>query len=155
MSQIIQILLFEEGYKERPYRDTEGFPTVGCGIKIGPAGAALGNYLFAVPRKVGEVWMQAVLDRQNVEMLRQPAIQAALRQCNPPRADVLCSMAYQLGTQGLTAFKQTLQRVADGDFAGAAASMLDSLWARQTPERARRHAEVMRSGTYESYQEVL
>lgn len=99
--------------------------------------------------------MQAVLDRQNVEMLRQPAIQAALRQCNPPRADVLCSMAYQLGTQGLTAFKQTLQRVADGDFAGAAASMLASLWARQTPERARRHAEVMRSGTYESYQEVL
>lgn len=36
MSKIIQILTYEEGYKDRPYIDTEGYPTVACGIVIGP-----------------------------------------------------------------------------------------------------------------------
>lgn len=35
MSQIIPILNFEEGYREKPYRDTLGYPTVAGGIKIG------------------------------------------------------------------------------------------------------------------------
>lgn len=80
---------------------------------------------------------------------------AALRQCNPPRSDVLYSMAYQLGVDGLAAFKNTLLMIANGNFSGAAEAMLASLWARQTPKRAQRQAEMMRSGTYASYQEVL
>lgn len=155
MSKLIQILMFEEGYKQQPYRDTEGYPTVGCGIKLGPKGAALGNYLFTLPENVGQIWMQVILERQAVEMQRRPALQAALRQCNPARADVLCSMAWQLGVDGLSAFNNTLQRVADGDFNGAAQAMQDSLWARQTPQRAQRHAAVMRTGAYTAYQEIL
>ncbi len=55
MSQIIEILNFEEGYVEAPYLDTQGFPTVAGGICIGPKGAALSNYVFRVPRQVGDV----------------------------------------------------------------------------------------------------
>jgi hypothetical protein len=49
MSRIIEILNFEEGYKEKPYIDTQGYPTVAGGIKIGPKGAKLSNYTFTVP----------------------------------------------------------------------------------------------------------
>ncbi|WP_455818130.1 glycoside hydrolase family protein [Pseudomonas cerasi] len=155
MSKVIQILMYEEGYKEKPYRDTEGYPTVGCGIKIGPKGAALDNYIFSLPRTVAEVWLQALLNSQVQDINRRPSILAALSQCNPARADVLYSMAYQLGVDGLSAFKNTLLLIAAGNFSGAAEAMLASLWARQTPKRAQRHAEVMRSGTYTQYEEVL
>ena len=155
MSKIIQNLAYEEGYKERPYIDTEGYPTVACGIVIGPKDAALANYQFTVPRSVGDIWMQRVLDEKIQQMNSRPALVAALKQCNPARADVLYSMAYQLGVDGLSAFKNTLVMISNGNFEGAAEGMLSSLWARQTPQRAKRLAQVMRSGTYDVYQGVI
>lgn len=151
MSQIIPILNFEEGYVESPYLDTLGFPTVAGGIRIGPKGAPLSNYTFRVPRKVGDVWKQVIVDEKVLDMNSRPAIYAALKQCNPARADVLYSMAYQMGVDGLAAFKSTLVMISNGNFTGAAEGMLNSLWAKQTPARARRHAEVMRTGSYDIY----
>lgn len=151
MSQIIPILNFEEGYVESPYLDTLGFPTVAGGIRIGPKGASLSNYTFRVPRKVGDVWKQVIVDEKVLDMNSRPAIYAALKQCNPARADVLYSMAYQMGVDGLAAFKNTLVMISNGNFTGAAEGMLNSLWAKQTPARARRHAEVMRTGSYDIY----
>ncbi|WP_336747876.1 glycoside hydrolase family protein [Pantoea vagans] len=151
MSQIIPILNFEEGYVESPYIDTLGFPTVAGGIRIGPKGASLSNYTFRVPRKVGDVWKQVIVDEKVLDMNSRPAIYAALKQCNPARADVLYSMAYQMGVDGLAAFKNTLVMISNGNFTGAAEGMLNSLWARQTPARARRHSEVMRTGSYDIY----
>lgn len=151
MSQIIPILNFEEGYVETPYLDTLGFPTVAGGIRIGPKGASLSNYTFRVPRKVGDVWKQVIMDEKVLDMNSRPAIYAALKQCNPARADVLYSMAYQMGVDGLAAFKNTLVMISNGNFTGAAEGMLNSLWAKQTPGRARRHAEVMRTGSYDIY----
>lgn len=151
MSQIIPILNFEEGYVETPYLDTLGFPTVAGGIRIGPKGAPISSYTFRVPRKVGDVWKQVIVDEKVIDMNTRPSIYAALKQCNPARADVLYSMAYQMGVDGLAAFKNTLVMISNGNFTGAAEGMLNSLWAKQTPGRARRHAEVMRTGSYDIY----
>lgn len=155
MSKIIEILNFEEGYVETPYLDTLGFPTVAGGIRIGPKGASLGNYTFTVPRSVGDAWKRCLIDAKSAAMNRQPVIVAALVQCNDARRDVLNSMAYQLGVSGLAKFKKSLAMIAAGNFAGGSVEMLDSNWARQTPGRARRHAEVMRSGTYDAYQGLI
>lgn len=155
MSQLIAILNFEEGYKESPYLDTLGYPTVAGGIRIGPKGASLSNYTFSVPREVGDVWKRTIIDAKLVEMKKYPAIVSALKACNEARTDVLCSMAYQMGVSGLAGFTGTLRAIAIGDFAAGANGMLNSLWARQTPARAKRHAEVMRSGTYDVYKGLL
>lgn len=155
MSKIIQMLNYEEGYKDRPYIDTEGYPTVACGIVIGPKNAPLVNYQFTVPKTVGDIWMQKMLNDKIQQMNTRPTLVAALKQCNPPRADVLYCMVYQLGVDGLAAFKNTLVMISNGNFDGAAEGMLSSLWARQTPQRAKRLAQVMRSGTYDAYQGVI
>ena len=155
MSQIIQILSYEEGYREKPYVDSEGYPTVACGIKIGPKGASLSNYTFTVPRKVGDVWLQCFVDSTINQCRSNPAIYAALQQCNPARADILYSMAYQQGIEGLAGYKKTLVHISNGNFEAAATEMLDSKWARQTPNRARRHAAVMRSGDYDVYKGLI
>ncbi|UJL38421.1 glycoside hydrolase family protein [Pantoea agglomerans] len=155
MSNIIEILHFEEGYKEAPYLDTRGFPTVAGGIRIGPKNAPIKQYQFTVPRSVGDVWKKCLVDAKTASMNRQPAIVAALAQCNDARRDILCSMAYQMGVTGLAGFVNTLDLISRGDFSGAASAMLNSLWARQTPNRARRHAEVMRTGTYDAYKGLI
>jgi lysozyme len=151
MSQIIQILNFEEGFKPRPYIDTEGYPTVGTGFLIGPKGASLSNYTFTLSKNVSDIWLQELVDDRIVKMKTNPSILSALKQCNPARADVLISMAYQLGVNGLAGFKNTLAMIAAGNFSGAASGMMNSLWARQTPDRAQRHSDVMRTGTYDIY----
>lgn len=151
MSQIIPILNFEEGYKEAPYLDTLGFPTIAGGIRIGPKGASLSNYTFSVPRAVGDVWKQVIVEAKKSEMNSRANIAAALKQCNPAREDVLISMAYQLGVNGLAQFSKSLIFISNGDFTSGANEMLNSLWARQVPGRARRHAEVMRTGSYDIY----
>lgn len=155
MSRIIEILNFEEGYREAPYWDTRNFPTVAGGIRIGPQNVPLNQYQFTVPRPVGDVWKQCLVDAKTASMNRQPAIMAALAQCNDARRDILYSMAYQMGVAGLAGFTNTLSMISRGDFADAAGGMLNSLWARQTPDRARRHAEVMRSGNYDAYKGLI
>lgn len=155
MSQIIQILTFEEGYRESPYLDTEKYPTVGCGIKIGPKGASLSNYTFTVPRRVGDTWLQEFVDGVINQCRNNASVNAALQKCNPARSDIIYSMCFQLGIKGLTGFKKTLINISNGDFTAAATEMMDSTWNKQTPKRAQRHAEVMRTGTYDAYKGLI
>lgn len=155
MSQIISLLNYEEGYREKPYIDTEGYPTVACGIKIGTKGAALSNYTFTVPRDVGDVWLESFVNKTIGNMNSNPSIVAALKACNEARRDILISMAYQMGVNGLAGFKNTLAMVAAGNYTGAANGMLSSAWAKQTPNRAKRHAEVMRTGEMTVYAGLL
>ncbi|EAM8301900.1 MULTISPECIES: glycoside hydrolase family protein [Citrobacter] len=155
MSNIVKILNYEEGYKERPYIDTEGYPTVACGVKIGPKGASLSNYIFTVPREVGDVWLESFVASTIKKMNENPLIISAMKACNQERKDILISMAYQMGVQGLAGFKNTLAMVSSGNFSGAASGMLSSKWAKQTPNRANRHAEVMRTGTLDAYKGVI
>lgn len=154
-SKIIPILNYEEGYREKPYLDSRGFPTVAGGILIGPQGASISNYQFTVPRVVGDLWKEVLVQQKLNEMNQRSIIKVALDQCNPPRRDILISMAYQMGVDGLAGFKNTLGMIAKGDFSSAATGMLNSLWAKQTPNRAKRHSDVMRTGTYDIYKGLI
>lgn len=147
-SQIIPLLRQEEGTEHKPYIDSLGYPTVGVGFKLGPKGAPLSHYTFALTDPVIDAWLQSLVDEVQADMAENDEIFSAMKACNYPRQDVLTSMAYQMGVSGLAGFHNTLAAVAAGDFDKAAAGMLDSTWAKQTPERAEREAAVMRSGVW-------
>lgn len=155
MSKIIQILNYEEGFKDKVYIDTEGYPTIGCGFKIGPKGVSLSNYIFTIPRNVSDVWLQTFVNTTWDKMIGNAKIWQALNSCNQERRDILTSMAYQMGVEGLAKFANTLELIRTEQFDKAANNMMLSLWARQTPNRARRHAQVMREGTYRPYEGLL
>lgn len=148
MPNITSLLQYEEGFREKPYMCSEGYPTVGTGIRIGPKGADLKYYEFTVPREVDAVWLQSILNRTMKSMLSNERIAKAMNALDEARTAVLVSMAYQMGVAGLAQFKNTLYLVETKQFEEAAKAMLDSKWARQTPNRARRHAEQMRSGLW-------
>lgn len=64
---------------------------------------------------------------------------------DPVRQRVMMNMAFNM--QGkLLGFRNFLAAAQRGDWSKAAAEMLDSLWARQVGDRAKRLASMMRSG---------
>jgi lysozyme len=55
-------------------------------------------------------------------------------------------LAYQLGLTGVSQFQKMWMALSNGDFGLAAKEMLNSKWAKQTPNRAKRHVEQMERG---------
>ena len=165
-TSVINLLRYEEGWRDRPYLDTEGYPTVGYGFKLGPKcpdpATCAKLYDFTLPQEAGDVWLSALLIKTYREMNEYPRIKAAIQACNPgdgpvwynPRVAVLLSMAHQMGVEGLNAFRQTLLNVAAHDWTQVETQMLKSRWASQTPKRARRHAKQMCTGKWDPEYEV-
>lgn len=141
MSLTTKILKFEEGYRATPYVDTEGYPTVGIGTKIGPKGAPIEQYTFTVGEKAAE----ALLEQELESIIWQLPINVN-KTTNEYRKSILYSMTYQLGVSGVLKFKNMWMAIEAEDWDEAAKEALDSKWARQTPSRAKRHAEVLRTG---------
>lgn len=102
----------------------------------------------------GVVWTQAQADAAlEADAARAcRALDASMpwwRGLDIPRQAVLLDMCYNLGIGGLEAFHNTLAAVKTGQWAKAAAGMLDSLWAKQVHARADRLAEQMLTGIHQ------
>ena len=137
---LIEQLRREEGVKSSAYQDHLGFWTIGVGRLIDA-------------RKGGG------LSDDEIDYLLANDIQrftAGVRSklpwfddLNEPRQAVLVGMAFQMGLDGLLAFGTTLSHVRTGRWTEAAQAMMASRWAAQTPSRAKRLAEQMRTGTWQ------
>jgi lysozyme len=138
---VVQQLRREEGVRASAYQDHLGYWTIGVGRLIDARkGGGLSDdeidYLLAndVAKRTAEV--RAALPWYDT--------------LNPARQAVLVGMAFQMGTAGMLAFKQTLAAVRDERYANAAALMLQSSWAKQTPGRANRMARQMETGEWQT-----
>ena len=65
-----------------------------------------------------------------------------------PRQGALINMAFQLGVNGLLKFKRTLAHCEAGDWEKAEREALNSNWAKQTPNRAHRVTQQLRTGDW-------
>ena len=141
LTQATSQIKSDEGLVLHAYKDSLGFLTIGYGRLIDKAkGGGItkqeAEYLLShdIAYKLGQLYAQL------------PWID----KLNDARKGVLLNMAFQLGVQGLMGFKNTLAKIEAGDYEGASNSMLQSKWATQTPERAKRMAEQMRTGQWQS-----
>lgn len=134
----IEHLRREEGVVPYAYSDHLGFLTIGVGRLIDKRkGGRLTD---------AEIDMLLANDiTRFVDAMKDwPAWQRV--KDDPVRAVALLSMCFQMGPVGLGKFKNTLGMIERGDFEAAAANMLESLWAKQTSGRAKRVAEMIRTG---------
>lgn len=129
----------DEGVNASAYQDHLGYWTIGVGRLIDERkGGGLR------PDEIDYLLANDIKDREE-------ALSAALpwfKDLDPVRQGVLLNMAFQLGTAGLLAFKQTLRLVSEGNYSDAALQMVQSKWASQTPERATRLAKQMKDGVW-------
>lgn len=148
---VAKILEFEEGFRERPYLCSEGYVTVGYGFKLHTdQGLDPEKFLVRVSRETATEWLNSELGNIQDALMRShvggvDGIYHQLR-AFPNRRAIILSMAYQMGVQGTLNFHGMWAAIALNNWEDAAKEMLDSKWARQTPERAERHATVMRTG---------
>ena len=121
------------------YQDSEGYWTIGVGTCIDQrAGCGItreeSRYLLRNRIAIAE---QAVADRL-----------PWTKDLAPIRRAVLENMAFNEGLAHLMDFHKMLTALAMGDYKTAAAEMLDSLWARQVGDRAKRLAKQMETGEW-------
>ena len=63
----------------------------------------------------------------------------------PPNIkDVVMEMCYQLGVTGFSKFRKTIAFLQDKQWQEASVEMLDSLWAKQTPNRAKSLSDIVK-----------
>lgn len=139
---VIDQLIREEGEVLHAYTDHLGYLTIGVGILIDKrkgGGITKDESRFLLLNRVKGV-VEGI--RKNLPWFDEIG--------NEPRKAVLIGMAFQMGLNGLLGFKNTLEMIRVGDYDKAAVGMLNSLWARQTPARAKRMAKQMESGEWVS-----
>jgi lysozyme len=134
----------EEGVRFEAYPDplTNGDPWT---IGIGHTGPEVHK---------GLVWTSAQVDaafEADMEKARKACDEAFpwFDKLNDARQAVLIGMAFQMGITGLLKFKNTLAAIRDEHFALANTLMLQSLWAKQTPQRAQRMARQIETGAWQ------
>ena len=150
MIEPVLIITKEEGFREFPYFDHLGFPTVGYGRLLGPKDTPLDYYTSTVYEPAEKMWLKCRIEDVQCKLIDSSARNAYLA-CNEVQKAVMVSMAYQLGVNGLCKFKKTLAFIAAKQFDSAALEMGDSNWANQTPSRYERHADMMQSGKLLEY----
>lgn len=124
-------LLTDEGLRLKPYRCTAGRLTIGVGRNLDDRGITREEALLLLENDITDFWSRL--------RTALPWVEAAPEGVQ----EALLNMAFNLGLDGLLGFRQTLSLLAARDYAGAAAAMRASKWARQVGQRAERLAEMV------------
>lgn len=132
--RLVDQLIQHEGVRLKPYRDTVGKLTIGCGRNLDDVGISHAEAML-------------LLEHDLEACIHDLASFPWFVTLDPVRQRVLVDMRFQLGARGIRKFKATLAAVASGDYVQAGDNMLASLWAKQTPNRAHRLARWMKTGS--------
>ena len=140
MTNLYDQLQRDEGNILHAYQDHLGYWTIGVGILIDKRkGGGL------LPEE-SEFIFQNRMRIFKAEVERKIPF---FKHLSEARQGVLLNMRYQMGMNGLLGFKNTLKMIEQGRYADAAKGMLNSLWARQTPERAKRLSIQMETNVWQ------
>ena len=139
--ELIAQLKVDEGVEPCAYQDHLGFWTIGVGRLIDKRKPGAGLR----PSEIDFLLQNDVDDRIDQLTRRLPWFQ----NLDDARKGVLLNMAFQMGVDGLLGFKNTLKLIEDGHYPEAAAAMMQSKWAQQTPSRAKKMARQMETGKWQ------
>ena len=124
---IIEDLKQEEGFSSVVYKCTEGFDTCGYGTRL------------PITKEEATLLLEYRLNKTI------SAVKSSLYHLNirDEAWDILYNMAYQIGLGGLLKFKRMIVALENQDYYNASIEMKSSLWAKQTPNRAKRLMDRM------------
>ena len=122
-----------EGFKSTVYQCTEGYDTIGYGFAIKDLKLSKEVCDIILAEKLAK--LQFDINNKFEWFEDSPEIVR----------NVVTNMCYQLGLTGFSKFKQTIYYLETEQYEEASLEMLDSLWARQTPNRAHQLSEDIAS----------
>ena len=131
----------DEGRRECVYQDSEGYWTIGIGrlVDARVPGAGLR------PAEIDMLFENDVISRE----LELAKLFPWVMKLDDARKAAVTNMSFQLGMPRFSGFKRMLAALRDERWAEAETHALDSLWARQTPKRAKRVARQLATGEWQ------
>jgi lysozyme len=130
-----------EGFRATAYRDSLNRLTVGFGLCIDPDVPGAG-----ITREEAATILRMRLMRLQGEVAS--AVPGFYDHPDPVQ-QALVEASYQMGVAGLLGFKKMLQALEARDYEAAADEGLDSKWANQTPARAKKVTDMIRSAAHQ------
>ena len=130
---LIEQLKEDEGFSAKPYKDTEGYLTIGYGTLIENGLTRFESQLL-------------LLFRARVSMMELQQAKPIVSELSDNRLFALSNMAYNLGVPKLLGFKKMWAAVEVDDFVSAKKHALDSRWAKQVGKRADRVTDLLMDG---------
>ena len=131
MDRLLQSVKKHEGYRNKVYLDTLGKRTVGVGHLCV-------EDFWEDDKEYDEEFLMNILKDDLKNAIK--GAERLLKNClilDSLAKEIIIEMVFQLGETGVSKFKNMLKALEDGPvYQTAASEMLDSRWAKQTPNRA-------------------
>ena len=129
--ELIERLKVNEGFRSRIYQCTEGFDTIGYGFAIKD---------LELTEKEAEYLLANRVAQKHLMLSKQLDWYDDM----PPEVQgVILEIVYQMGFSGFCKFKKAIAHMKNKNWKDASKEMLDSRWAKQTPNRAKRLSEIV------------
>jgi len=125
LQSIVDDIKRHEGFEPKVYECTEGYDTIGYG--------------FAIKDLIIDADVADLILMKKLHTLLQRITIAFpwFKDIDDKAKSVVVNMCYQLGIRGFSKFKKTIYYLETEQYEEASMEMLDSLWAKQTPSRAK------------------
>ncbi len=133
MDHLLKAVKESEGFRDRVYDDSLGIPTIGYGFAIKD---------LVLDQDIADI----ILERKLAHLMNKVDDKFKWMKYMPePVQDVVYEMCYQLGINGFSKFKKAIDHLEGKRWDKASAEMLDSLWAKQTPNRAIKLSNIVKA----------
>jgi lysozyme len=129
-----------EGFRDTIYLDSLNKKTIGYGHLI----VHEDNFVEgkAYPKEELEALFDKDFETNWILMIKFCDVNN-LRSISDTAKEILCEMIYQMGYSGVGKFQNMIKALQNRDYKLASTEMLDSRWAKQTPNRANELSEAM------------
>ena len=141
LERLMESVKKHEGYRNKVYLDTLGKRTVGVGHLCV-------EDFWEDDKEYEEKFLMAILldDLQNaIKGARELKEENSCTDIDEIAQEILVEMVFQLGKNGVSKFRNMWKALSEKNYVGASYEMLDSKWAKQTPNRAKSMADQMKA----------
>ena len=141
LERLMESVKKHEGYRNKVYLDTLGKRTVGVGHLCV-------EDFWEDDKEYEEKFLMEILaeDLQNaIKGARELKEEYDCTDIDEIAQEIIVEMVFQLGKTGVSKFKNMWKALAEKNYIGASYEMLDSRWAKQTPNRAKNMANQMKA----------
>jgi len=138
LEQLKERIKIHEGFCDTVYKDTLGKRTIGYGH------LCTDNEEWEDGKTYTIEYLNDIFEGDFNEAVRQTEQLIGNLVLHKEANEIIIEMVFQLGMSGVSKFKKMWAALKDQNYTEAANQMLDSKWAKQTPNRAQDLAEIMR-----------
>jgi|TARA_R100000084_G_C4505532_1_gene80089 lysozyme len=141
LERLLESVKKHEGYRNKVYLDTLGKRTVGVGHLCV-------EDFWEDDKEYEEKFLMTILEHDlqtAIKSAKQLIEEFGCNDIDEQAEEILIEMVFQLGKTGVSKFKNMWKALSENNYIGASYEMLDSRWAKQTPNRAKAMADLMKA----------